>query len=88
MYFCNLVYHILLMCLVIFSGTERFKKIARTSTHSVLAACGMEHSKSVAVTFPKLICKHVGHMQSSCTECLSSFVKNVVSSLLEKKTQN
>ncbi|KAK8967224.1 hypothetical protein KSP40_PGU003032 [Platanthera guangdongensis] len=79
-------------------GTERFKEIARISTHSILAACGFEHSKSCARHFSGQVCRHAGPVQQhcasslmsgSCRECFDSFIKNVVSSiLLEKSTSN
>ncbi|XP_028556713.1 autophagy-related protein 36-like isoform X2 [Dendrobium catenatum] len=79
-------------------GTERFKEIARASTHSILAACGLEHSKSCARPFSNQVCRHTSQikqlhestlMPGSCKECFHSFVKYVVKSiLLEKSTSS
>ncbi|KAJ8500336.1 hypothetical protein OPV22_010888 [Ensete ventricosum] len=33
-------------------GAVRFKEVARVATHTILAACGLEHSKSSARSFP------------------------------------
>ncbi|KAI0512228.1 hypothetical protein KFK09_012866 [Dendrobium nobile] len=79
-------------------GTERFKEIARASTHSILAACGLEHSKSCARPFSNQVCRHTSQIQQlhqstlmpgSCKECFHSFVRYVVKSfLLEKSTSS
>ncbi|KAJ0988248.1 hypothetical protein J5N97_006604 [Dioscorea zingiberensis] len=39
-------------------GADKFKEIARISTHTVLAACGWETSISKAQAFPKPTCSH------------------------------
>ncbi|KAI3991828.1 hypothetical protein MKX01_038226 [Papaver californicum] len=78
-------------------GLNEFKKIAKVSTHTILAACGLEHSNSsVHRTYPHLACSHTGSqsrqqqlhmldpMHSSCTECFHGFVKDVNSILTEK----
>ncbi|KAI3962310.1 hypothetical protein MKW92_052633 [Papaver armeniacum] len=79
-------------------GFNEFKKIAKVSTHTVLAACGLEHSKSsVRRPYPHLACSHTGTqsrqqqlhmldlMHSSCTDCFHGFVKDVVNSILTEK---
>lgn len=71
-------------------NSNKFREIARASTHTILAACGIEHSKSCArrVFVPK--CKHYGQcgeqskyslMSNSCRKCFFSFVKHVVSTI-------
>lgn len=79
-------------------GSGKFKEIARASTHSILAACGLEHSESCARPFSIEICRHANQMlqqlhgssspmAGSCTICFHSFVKHVVESiLLERRT--
>ncbi|WOL12109.1 hypothetical protein Cni_G20874 [Canna indica] len=73
---------------------ERYKKVARIATHSILAACGLEHSKSSARSFPNSICSHPEQikqlrksnlMPNSCRECFYAFVQNVVKSVLSEK---
>ncbi|XP_020571064.1 uncharacterized protein LOC110018177 [Phalaenopsis equestris] len=75
-------------------GTEKFKEIARSSTHSILAACGFEHSKSCARPFSNQVCRHTSQIQQlhgstllpgSCRECFHSFVKYVVKFILLEK---
>ncbi|MCL7025740.1 hypothetical protein MKW94_004809 [Papaver nudicaule] len=78
-------------------GINEFKKIAKVSTHTILAACGLEHSKSsVHRPYPHLACSHTGtqcgqqlqrsdFVHSSCTECFHNFVKDVVNSILTEK---
>ncbi|ONK69394.1 uncharacterized protein A4U43_C05F22400 [Asparagus officinalis] len=73
---------------------ETFKEVARVATHTILAACGLEHSKSSAkiISMPK--CKHTEQlrelrkcklMPDSCRECFYSYVKDVVSSIFLEK---
>ncbi|XP_068637946.1 PHD and RING finger domain-containing protein C126.07c-like [Aristolochia californica] len=75
-------------------GVEKFKEVARSATHTILAACGLEHSKSNVCRFPSVVCRHVGQthqihlsnlMPGSCRECFYSFVKDVVRSLMDEK---
>ncbi|XP_077236554.1 uncharacterized protein LOC143878123 [Tasmannia lanceolata] len=76
-------------------GVDRFKEIARLATHTILAACGLEHSKSSVRSYPRSICCHTDKlphlrpsklMPSSCRECFYVFVKDVVNSVMEEKT--
>ncbi|OMO69962.1 hypothetical protein COLO4_28844 [Corchorus olitorius] len=75
-------------------GVEAFKEIARLATHTILAACGFEHSKSSIHSFPSSVCSHSEDvklrckstlMPNSCRECFYVFVKNVVSSVMIEK---
>ncbi|XP_031120117.1 uncharacterized protein LOC116023266 isoform X1 [Ipomoea triloba] len=75
---------------------EKFKEIARLSTHSILAACGLEKRRSGIPAFPNSICFHVNEaseirrstlMPNSCRECFFLFVKDVVSSIMLERTQ-
>ncbi|XP_019152628.1 PREDICTED: uncharacterized protein LOC109149358 isoform X2 [Ipomoea nil] len=70
---------------------EKFKEIARLSTHSILAACGLEQRRPGIPAFPNSICFHVNEvseirrstlMPNSCRECFFLFVKDVVSSIM------
>ncbi|PQM39044.1 uncharacterized protein Pyn_23420 [Prunus yedoensis var. nudiflora] len=70
---------------------DAFKEIAWRSTHTILAACGLEHPKSGMPSFPSLVCCHTEqfHLQhksnlmpESCRDCFYSFVKDVVSSIM------
>ncbi|CAL9105722.1 unnamed protein product [Musa acuminata var. zebrina] len=75
-------------------GAARFKEVARIATHTILAACGLEHSKSSARSFPSPVCQHSEQikqhrksklMPSSCRECFYTFVQNVVYSVMTEK---
>ncbi|XP_021809938.1 uncharacterized protein LOC110753353 isoform X2 [Prunus avium] len=70
---------------------DAFKEIAWRSTHTILAACGLEHPKSGMPSFPSLVCCHTEqfHLQhksnlmpKSCRDCFYGFVKDVVSSIM------
>ncbi|KAJ3694772.1 hypothetical protein LUZ60_000149 [Juncus effusus] len=70
-------------------GTDRFKEVARVSTHLILAACGFNHSPLAARNFPKLLCYHNNVIRSnlmpnSCKECFYSFVYEVVKSVISE----
>ncbi|PUZ60810.1 hypothetical protein GQ55_4G193400 [Panicum hallii var. hallii] len=68
-------------------GSETFKEVARTATHTVLAACGFEHSPSQSLALPRPICKHSpkvkplksSEITDSCSECLHMSVKEAIS---------
>ncbi|XVF11725.1 hypothetical protein REPUB_Repub08aG0052500 [Reevesia pubescens] len=75
-------------------GVDAFKEIARLATHTILAACGFQHSKSSIHSFPSSVCSHsedikMRHkstlMPNSCRECFYVFVKNVVCSIMIEK---
>ncbi|CAL5330128.1 unnamed protein product [Camellia sinensis] len=64
-----------------------FKDIARISTHTILASCGIEHQASeVYPVQPPSMCNHAEAMASGqmslmkgfCTSCFDSFVRRVV----------
>lgn len=76
------------------ADADTFKEVARVATHTILAACGLEHSKSSAkiISMPK--CKHTEQlrerhkrnlMPDSCRECFYFYVKDVVSSIFLEK---
>lgn len=74
------------------SGEDRstFKEIAKNSTHSILAACGIKHRKSMvsAGIEPPDSCPHdwdngPAHLlKACCSSCFSSFVEDVVQKLI------
>lgn len=75
-------------------GVDAFKQIARAATHSVLAACGLEHQKSAVYSLPSLVCRHTEQLQlpkksnlmrKSCRDCFYGFVKDVVASILHNQ---
>ncbi|KAG1327464.1 putative PHD and RING finger domain-containing protein 1 [Cocos nucifera] len=75
-------------------GADKFKEVARAATHTILAACGLEHSKSNARIVSSSICQHNGqikqmrqsnHMPNSCRECFYTFVQHVVKSILSEE---
>ncbi|KAJ1703762.1 hypothetical protein LUZ63_003541 [Rhynchospora breviuscula] len=74
-------------------GKNRYKEIARISTHTILAACGMEHSESVARPFSRVSCNHPGEIESSllpgsCQKCFRTFLEEIVESVfMEKKIE-
>ncbi|PON67023.1 Zinc finger, PHD-finger [Parasponia andersonii] len=71
-----------------------FKDIARSSTHTILAACELEHkSNEVAAVPPPPICGHIelvaggkaSLMRGCCSTCFDSFVVDVVKKILDTK---
>ncbi|XP_042514189.1 uncharacterized protein LOC122088893 [Macadamia integrifolia] len=75
-------------------GVDGFKEVARQATHTILAACGLNHTKSLAHSFPNPMCSHASQsrkihmsklMSSSCRECFYVFVKDVVNSIMAEK---
>lgn len=73
---------------------DAFKEVARVATHSILAACGMEHPRPGSSSTPGNMCSHLNDIQqhqksslmsSSCRECFYVFVKDVVDSVLLQK---
>ncbi|KAG5530695.1 hypothetical protein RHGRI_025616 [Rhododendron griersonianum] len=63
------------------AGVDAFKEIARLSTHSTLAACGLERPKPGVCSFQSSVCCHSNQVEvqqlrrmstvrpSSCREC-------------------
>lgn len=80
--------------LLVFSGVDRFKEVARIATHTVLAACGLEHSKSLVRPFFKLHCIHAIRLEATslmsdcCRECFNFFIQDVVRTILSEKCSN
>ncbi|KAI8019580.1 PHD and RING finger domain-containing protein 1 [Camellia lanceoleosa] len=75
-------------------GVDAFKEIARHATHSILAACGLEHPKPGVHSFPSSACCHTNQAQqprmstlmpSTCRECFYVFVKDVVNAIMVEK---
>ena len=80
--------------LFIAPGHSTFKEIARSSTHTILAACGLEHKKSeVCAVPPPDVCAHIELMaggqtsliKGCCSSCFDSFVRDVVKRILDTK---
>ncbi|KAJ8772037.1 hypothetical protein K2173_027214 [Erythroxylum novogranatense] len=75
-------------------GHHTFKDIARSSTHTILAACGLEHRRSEVHTVPlPPPCSHrdavsIGElslMKGFCSSCFDSFVRDVVKRILDTR---
>ncbi|KAJ0105095.1 hypothetical protein Patl1_18966 [Pistacia atlantica] len=76
-------------------GFDVFKEVARRATHTILAACGLEHPRSNIRIFPSLVvCSHSEHIQqlhkstlmpNSCRECFHIFVRDVVKAIMFEK---
>ncbi|KAL1531654.1 hypothetical protein AAHA92_31771 [Salvia divinorum] len=75
---------------------DAFKEIARLSTHSILAACGLEHPRPGLPSIPGIVCSHLSsvgqHQKSSlmprsCRECFYAFVKEVVNRVVLQKKE-
>lgn len=78
-------------------GVDAFKEIARLSTHSILAACGLERPKPGVPCFPSSVCCHTNQvevkqhrrmstlMPSSCRDCFNAFVTDVVNAVMGEK---
>ncbi|KAL6973525.1 hypothetical protein U1Q18_027712 [Sarracenia purpurea var. burkii] len=76
-------------------GVDTFKEIARLATHSILAACSLEHPRPGVRSFPRSVCCHTNQLQQlrmstlmpgSCRECFYVFVKDVVTAFVVEKT--
>lgn len=75
------------------AGYATFKEIARLATHTILAACGLEHKEKYGLySLPSFVCSHLDLSETksnmvpeSCQECFYSFVKNVVDSIMLEK---
>lgn len=70
---------------------DTFKKVARLATHSILAACGLEHKTPGISSLPECACVHSEEdkelrrstlIPKSCRECFFLFVKSVVNTIL------
>ncbi|KAK2663465.1 hypothetical protein Ddye_002039 [Dipteronia dyeriana] len=71
---------------------DKFKEVARLATHTILAACGLEHRESGIRTIPiSVVCSHAEDIEQihkstllpgSCRECFYVFVKDVVQSIM------
>ncbi|KAH7542988.1 hypothetical protein FEM48_Zijuj02G0134200 [Ziziphus jujuba var. spinosa] len=75
-------------------GQSTFKDIARSSSHTILAACGLEHKSSEVVPVPQpSICSHIelstggmtSLMRGCCSSCFDSFIGDVVKRILDAK---
>ncbi|KAK9292964.1 hypothetical protein L1049_020946 [Liquidambar formosana] len=75
-------------------ATSTFKDVARKSTHTILAACGLEHRRSEVYSMqPPPICSHVETMADGqmsllkgyCSSCFDSIVRNVVKTILNSR---
>ncbi|KAJ9180310.1 hypothetical protein P3X46_008574 [Hevea brasiliensis] len=75
-------------------GPDTFKEIARSSTHTILAGCGLEHKRSeVQFMPPPSICTHgermaagqTSMMKGFCSSCFDSFVRDVVKRIMDTR---
>ncbi|OAY43985.1 uncharacterized protein LOC110621394 [Manihot esculenta] len=75
-------------------GHDTFKEIARSSTHTILAGCGLEHKRSEVQFMPlPSICTHVERvaagqtsiMKGLCSSCFDSFVRDVVKRIMDTR---
>uniref|UniRef100_A0A6N2L3Q0 PHD-type domain-containing protein n=1 Tax=Salix viminalis TaxID=40686 RepID=A0A6N2L3Q0_SALVM len=73
---------------------DTFKDISRSSTHTILAACGLEHKRSEVHTVPPpSTCIHIDRvvagqrspMKGCCSSCFDSFVRDVVKRIMDKR---
>ncbi|KAF5739895.1 RING/U-box protein putative isoform 2 [Tripterygium wilfordii] len=72
-----------------------YKEIARSSTHTILAACGLDHKKREVHALPAPPnCTHdadraadgqTSLMEGCCSSCFDSFVRYVVKSILDTR---
>ncbi|KAJ4719374.1 PHD and RING finger domain-containing 1 [Melia azedarach] len=70
-----------------------FKDIASSSTHTILAACGLEHRSEVHIVHPPSTCSHVERvaggqtslMKGQCSSCFDSFVRDVVKRIMDTR---
>lgn len=87
---------VLLTFVMVCAGVNAFKEVAWKSTHSILAACGLEQPKTGIRIFPSSACRHVSNgldirrstlMPNSCRECFYAFVKDVVNTIMLEKIE-
>ena len=81
--------------LVVFDSAQgTLKDIARSSIHTILAACELEHKSNEVVAVPSPpICGHLelsaggkaSLLRGCCSTCLDSFVGDVVKKILDTK---
>ncbi|KAF9669871.1 hypothetical protein SADUNF_Sadunf13G0009600 [Salix dunnii] len=73
---------------------DTLKDIARSSTHTILAACGLEHKRSEVHTVPlPSTCTHIDRvvagqtsvMRGCCSSCFDSFVRDVVKRIMDTR---
>ncbi|XP_059439463.1 uncharacterized protein LOC132172047 isoform X2 [Corylus avellana] len=79
-------------------GNNTFKDIARSSTHTILAACGLEHRTSEVYypVPPASACSHIelmvggqkSLMKGCCSSCFDSFVGDVVKKIMDTRTSS
>lgn len=76
------------------AGHDTFKEITRSSTHTILAGCGLEHKRSEVQFMPlPSICTHVERvaagqtsiMKGLCLSCFDSFVRDVVKRIMDTR---
>ncbi|KDP23423.1 hypothetical protein JCGZ_23256 [Jatropha curcas] len=75
-------------------GHDTFKDIARSSTHTILAACGLEHKRSEVHSVPppsicihgdRLIAGQTSIMKDFCSSCFDSFARDVVKRIMDTR---
>jgi len=80
-----------------YSGHNTIKDIARSSMHTILAACDLEHLKSEVCTVPPpSACPHMELIASGqtslikgcCSSCFDSFVGDVVKRVLDTRVSS
>ncbi|XP_058076186.1 uncharacterized protein LOC131224802 [Magnolia sinica] len=85
--------HLKLLCKDLGLGRDAFAEIARRSTHTILAACGIRHSRSATIPIEQPSdCTHVEKegeqttlMKGYCASCFNSFVGDVVLTITKMK---
>ncbi|XP_050223291.1 uncharacterized protein LOC126673255 [Mercurialis annua] len=75
-------------------GPETSKDILRSSTHTILAACGLEHKRSEVHSIPppsicmhgdRLIAGQTSILKGLCSSCFDSFVRDVVKTIMDTR---
>ncbi|WCJ43005.1 RING/U-box protein [Euphorbia peplus] len=75
-------------------GNDTVKEIARSSTHTILAACGLEHKRSEVQLVPapaicihgdRLIAGQTSIMKGFCSTCFESFARDVVKRIMDTR---
>lgn len=70
------------------AGYITFKKVARRSTHTILAAFGVEHRQNEVnrVQTRPLVCNHLDThkwgVAGQCSSCLDWFIRSVVREIM------
>ncbi|XP_019441188.1 PREDICTED: bromodomain adjacent to zinc finger domain protein 1A-like [Lupinus angustifolius] len=86
--------HLTSLCQNIDLGHDTLNDIGKSSMHTILAACGLEHNQSEVFNVPPPpVCQHIERMacpqtsliKGCCSSCFDSFIGDVVKRILDTR---